>query len=71
METIIPTEIRMPTLQTEILDKANTETITKDLDMADELCEAATIRMVYYQQRITNLYNKRVRQCAFQARDLV
>ena len=36
IEAIIPTKIGMPTLQTEIPGKANTEAITKDLDMADE-----------------------------------
>ena len=30
----------MPTLRTKILEKANTEAITKDLDMSNELCEA-------------------------------
>ena len=42
MEAIIPIEIRMPTLQTEILEKANVEAITRDLDMIDELHEATT-----------------------------
>ena len=37
MEAIIPTEIGMPTLRTEILGKTNTEAITKDLDMVDKL----------------------------------
>ena len=71
MEAIISTEIAVPTLQTEIHKKANTESISKDLDMIDELREAMTIRIASYQQRITNLYNKRVRQRAFRAEDLV
>ena len=49
----------------EIPEKVNVEAITKDLDMADELREAATVRMASYQQIITNLYNMRVRQRAF------
>ena len=61
MEAIIPIEIGMPTLRIEILKKANTEALAKDLDMTDELREAAVVRMASYQQRITNLYNKRVR----------
>ena len=60
MEAIIPTEIRMPTLQTEILRKTNTEAITKDLDMEDELWEAVTISIALYQPRMMNLYNRRV-----------
>ena len=71
METIIPTEIWMPTLQTEILGKTSAEAITKDLDMVDELREAAAIRITSYQQRMTNLYNRRVRPHTFQVEDLV
>ena len=57
-------------LRKKTLEKANTEAIAKDLDMTDELCEAAAIRIASYQQRITNLYNRHVRQHAFQARYL-
>ena len=39
--------------------------------MADELLETAAVRMASYQQRIINLYNKRVRQRAFRVGDLV
>ena len=49
MEAIIPTEIEMPTLQTRILEEANTKAVTKDLDMADKLRKAATVRIVSYQ----------------------
>ena len=51
MEAIIPTEIKMPTLWTEIPRKTNTEAITKDLDMLDEIREATAIRIASYQQR--------------------
>ena len=71
MEAIIPTEIGVPMLRTEIPEKANTEAIAKDLDMADELHEVATVRMASHQQRITNLYNRRVRQRTLRAGDLV
>ena len=71
MEAIIPTEIGMPTLRTKIPEKANTEAFAKDLDMADELREVVVVRMASYQQRIKNLYNRRVRQRAFRSRDLV
>ena len=49
MKAIIPAKIGMPTLQTEMPGKTNTETITKDLDMANELQEAATIHIASYQ----------------------
>ena len=71
MEAIIPIEIGMPTLRTEIPKKANAEAVSKDLDMADELREAATVRIASYKQRLTNLYNRRVKLCAFQVEDLV
>ena len=45
MEAIIPTEIGMPTLWTEISGKTNTKAITKDLDMADELREEPAIHI--------------------------
>ena len=70
MEAIIPIEIRVPKLQTETLKKVNTEAIAKDLDMTDELYEAAIVRIASYQQRMTNLYNKQVKQRAFQVGDL-
>ena len=71
MEAINPIEIRVPALLTQIPEKANVEVVTKDLDMADELREAAIVRMASYQQRITNLYNMRVRKRAFRVGDLV
>ena len=49
MKAIIPTGIGMPTLRTEIPKKANTEAITKDLNMADELREVVVVSMASYQ----------------------
>ena len=71
MEAIIPTEIGMPTLRIEIPRKTNTEAIIKDLDMANKLREAAAICITLYQQRLTNLYNKRVMPRTFRAANLV
>ena len=71
MEAIIPTEIGIPTLRTEIYEEANTEAFAKDLEIIDELHEATTVCMASYQQRTTNLYNKPVRHRAYQAGDLV
>ena len=65
MEAIIPTEIGMPTLRTEIPEKANVEAVTKDLDMTDKLYEAAAVRIASYQKRLKNLYNKHVKPRAF------
>ena len=71
MEAIIPTKIGVPTLRAEIPEKANTEVITKDLDMTDELHEVVVVRMTSHQQKVTNLYNKCVTHRAFRAGDLV
>ena len=71
MEAIIPIEIGVPTLRAKILEKVNTETIDKDLDMIDKIHEAATVCIASYQQRIANLYNMRVKQRAFRAGYLV
>ena len=71
MKAIIPAEIGVPTLRMEIPEQANTEAIAKDLDMTDKLCEAVAVCITSYQQRITNLYNRCVRQHAFRAGDLV
>ena len=48
MEAIIPTEIGVPTLLTKIPEKTNAEVVTKDLDMTDELCEAAAMHIASY-----------------------
>ena len=61
----------MPTLRTEVLEEGNTEAIAKDLDMTNELREATAVHIASYQQRMTNLYNRRVKQRIFRARNLV
>ena len=71
MKAIIPTEIRMPTIRTEVPGTANDEGISKDLDMEKELQEAATIRITSYQEMMTNLYNRHIKPRAFRAEDLV
>ena len=71
MEAIIPTEIGMSTLRTEVPEKANAEAIVKDLDMKEELCEATVVRIMLYQQRMTNLYNMCIKPRTFQVRDMV
>ena len=58
-------------LRNEVPGTTNVEAISKDLDMAYKLREAATIRIASYQQRKANLYNKRIKLNAFRARDLV
>ena len=52
-------------------DPANEESMIKELDTSDELREAAAIRMAFYQRRLANSYNKRVKPRMFQSGDLV
>ena len=70
MEAIIPIEIGIPTLRTEVPGTTNVEAISKDLDMEEELWETTTIRIASYQQRMTNLYNKHIKSRAFRVGDL-
>ena len=71
MEAIIYTEIRIPTVRTEIPENANVEAVAKDLDTTDEHQEAATVRMASYQQRLANLHNRRVNPRTFLPGELV
>ena len=57
MEAIVPKEIGMPTLQTNIPEQSNTESVIEDLDMENELPEAAAVRIALYHRRLENLYN--------------
>ena len=65
MEAIIRTEIGMPMLRTKVLRMFNAEAMSKDLDMADELREAAAIHIESYQQRMENLYSNHIKLRAF------
>ena len=71
MEAIVPTEISMPTLRTDIPEQSNTESVIKDLDMTDELREAMAVRIASYHRKLANLYNRRVKPRMFQPGDLV
>ena len=71
MEVVILTEIGLPTVFTATLDSANEESMIRELDTSDELREAATIRMVSYQRRLANSYNKRVKPRMFLPGELV
>ena len=71
MEAIIPIEIGMPTLRTDVLEQLGTKSIVKDLDMTDELRETVVVRIASYHHRLANLYNRRVKPRVFQPGDLV
>ena len=71
MEAVFPTKIALPTVRTTASESANEESIIKELDTSDELWEAAAIRLTFYQHRLANSYNKRVRPRVFQPGNLV
>ena len=69
MEAVIPMEIEMPTIRTEIPEEANIEAIIKDLDTVDELREVVATRIASYKKRLASLHTRSVKPC--KARDLV
>ena len=71
MEAVIPTEVGLPTIRTDTPDSENAESIVRELDIRDELREAATICIASYQHRLANSYNRRVKPREFQPGDLV
>ena len=71
MEAIIPMEIGMPTIRTDVPEQGNTNLMVKDLHTLDELRESAAIRITSYQRRLANSYNKRVKPRTFQPENLV
>ena len=71
MEAIIPTEIGMLTLRTDMPEQSNTEFIIKELDTTNELCETAAVWIASYLRRLVNLYNRCVKPQVFKPRNLV
>ena len=70
-EAVILIEIGLPTIRTATPESKNAMSIARELDMIDELREAATICITAYQHRLANFYNKRVKPRGFQPGDLV
>ena len=71
MEAVILTEVGLPTIHTDTPDSENAESIVRELDVSDELPEAATICITSYQCCLANSYNIRVKPRVFQSGDLV
>ena len=71
MEAVIPTEIGLPTIRTVTPESENAESIARELDVSDELREAASICITSYQCRLANSYNKRVKPLVFRPGDMV
>ena len=71
MEAVIPTEVGLPTIRTDTPYSENAESIVRELDVSDELQEAAAIRITSYQRHLSNSYNRGVKPQEFQPGDLV
>ena len=71
MEAVNPTEIGLPTIRTATPESENAESIARELDVSDELREAAAIHITSYQRRLANSYNRQVKPRVFRPGDLV
>ncbi|XP_022874131.1 uncharacterized protein LOC111392952 [Olea europaea var. sylvestris] len=69
IEAIIPIEIRLPSRRRLNLEEAGHT--TEHLDLLEEVCDQAALRMVSYQDRTTKHFNRKVRPRRFKVRDLV
>ena len=72
LEAVIPLEPGFPTLR---IDQFNVEEnhhlLLDNLDLAKERREVATVKMVYYQQKLKQRYDKGVRARPLAPRELV
>ncbi|XXG73544.1 hypothetical protein AAC387_Pa07g2447 [Persea americana] len=68
MEAVIPLEVGLPTLRSELCDQG-----LNDLNVARELerREAAAIRLAAYQQQLARGYNQKVKERRFAVGELV
>ncbi len=72
MEAVIPLEIGLPSPRVEHHDaSSNSSQLRNNLDLIEEIREAARVRMARYQQKTAQYYNARVKVKSFKAGDLV
>ena len=72
MEAVIPLEIGLPTLKTELVESnTNNAVLARDLDLVEEKRERAAIRMASYRSQLSRAYNKNVNSRSFTLGDLV
>jgi hypothetical protein len=71
-EAVIPTEMVIPTARSILGTRQdNSNVLMQDLELVDELRDAAKIRIAAYQQRVARSYDKNIRIRRFQVGDLV
>ncbi|RDX97003.1 hypothetical protein CR513_20282, partial [Mucuna pruriens] len=72
MEAVIPVEIGEPSIRTTLFEpNANEGELRANLDMLQEVREAAHIREFAIKSRVAKLYNRRVVSRSFRPQDLV
>ena len=72
-EAVIPTEIGLPTLRSDIADMpaVNQNQLLLNLDLTEETRQIAQIKLASYQQQARNFYAQKVRPCSFAVGDWV
>ncbi|XP_038986795.1 uncharacterized protein LOC120112114 [Phoenix dactylifera] len=71
-EAVIPLEIGLPSSRVEHFDASSSSSqLRNNLDLVEEVREAARVRMAKYQQRTAQYYNARVKIKSFKEGDLV
>ncbi|XXG47630.1 hypothetical protein AAC387_Pa02g2244 [Persea americana] len=72
MEAVIPLEVGLPTLRSELCDQGlNDLNLAQELNFAKERREAAAIRLAAYQQQLAKGYNQKVKERGFAVGDLI
>ena len=72
MEAVIPLEVGLPTLRSELCDKRqNDVNLARELDLAEEQRDTATIHLAAYQQQLARGYNQKVKERRFSVGELV
>ncbi|XP_038708603.1 uncharacterized protein LOC120003660 [Tripterygium wilfordii] len=71
-EAVIPLEIGLPTLQTQVFEEGNNDlAMERNLDLLQERRDQAMVRLAAYQQVLSRSYNKNVRARSFEIGDFV
>ncbi|XP_042396570.1 uncharacterized protein LOC121986684 [Zingiber officinale] len=70
-EAVVPVEVRIKSDRVRRYDKDNAERRQLELDLIEETRAKAVVRLMAYQQRMKQNYNRRVIPRAFQVGDLV
>ena len=72
-EPVIPIEIGLPTLRSDIADMptVNQSQLLLNLDLTEETRQIAQIKLALYQQHARNFYAQKVKPCSFVVGDWV